>query len=164
MKPANANIWNARGTAQKAEGNYTAAVESYDRAISLNPKDAYPWNNRGNALSEQGNYSAAIEAYNRSIVLDPAYAPPWNGKGYALESQGNNTAAIEAYDRALALDPHSVEAKQNRERAVAKAQGSANATGPTTAMPAGEPVPFVTLLAVVIGAAGLAGVARVRRD
>lgn len=158
-----ANIWNARGIVLKALGNDTAAIEAYDRAIDLNPRDAYPWNNRGNALAEQGNFTAAIQAYDRAIELDPAYASPWNGKGHALENQGNYSAAIDSYDRAVALDPQSVEAKQNHERAVAKAQGSQNAAPSPTTMMAGEPVPFMNLLALTIGAVGLAGVSRVRR-
>jgi hypothetical protein len=75
---------------------------------------------------------------------------------------GNYAAAVEAYDRALALDPHSIEANQNRERAIELAQGSGNATLSTTAIPAGEPVPCKTLLALAVGTVGLAFVSRSR--
>ena len=39
---------------------YSEAVDSYDKAIALNPLDAVAWNNRGVVLDTLGRYSEAV--------------------------------------------------------------------------------------------------------
>ena len=49
-------------------------MESYDRAIKMDPNNAYAWYNRGNALYASGKYNEAMESYDRAIKMDPRYA------------------------------------------------------------------------------------------
>jgi tetratricopeptide (TPR) repeat protein len=53
---------------------YNEAMESYDRAIKIDPNNAYAWYNKGNALYALGEYNEAMESYDRAIKIDPNYA------------------------------------------------------------------------------------------
>ncbi len=53
---------------------YNEAMESYDRAIKIDPNNAYAWYNKGNALYALGKYNEAMESYDRAIKIDPNYA------------------------------------------------------------------------------------------
>jgi predicted O-linked N-acetylglucosamine transferase (SPINDLY family) len=79
-----------------------AAVESFGRAISLDPSPAVAHFVLGNALQDQGKLNAAIESYNRALALQPAYAEAHNNRGSLLQKQGRVDLAIESYREALA--------------------------------------------------------------
>jgi tetratricopeptide (TPR) repeat protein len=68
-----ADEWNARGLVLARQGNDTAAIEAFDKAITLDPTFAFPWNNKGLVLARQGNDTAAIEAFDKAIALDPTF-------------------------------------------------------------------------------------------
>ena len=48
-------------------GQYSAALGSYDRAITLRPDDAETWSNRGVALAELDRLPEAIASYDQAI-------------------------------------------------------------------------------------------------
>jgi Flp pilus assembly protein TadD len=101
------------GAALKAQYKLDAAVESYRKAISLNPNYAAAYNNLGNALREQGKLDAAIESLHKAISLDPADAEAHSNLANALKDQGKLDAAVESYRKALSLAPDSANAHYN---------------------------------------------------
>ncbi len=93
---------------------YSEALESYDRALELDPKNVYAWNNRGNTLNSLSRYSEALESYDRTLELDPKDTIAWNNRGYTLYNLSRYSEALESYERALELDPKDTIAWNNR--------------------------------------------------
>ena len=111
-------------------GNYTQAIQYFDKVLSIDPKYVKALNNKGNALDDLGNHTGAIQYYDKALAIDPKNVAALYNKGLALYrlgnhtgaiqpnnvlaltnkgavlgSSGNNTGAIQYYDKALAIDP-----------------------------------------------------------
>ena len=59
------------GKKQLEDEQYEDALNSFERAISLNQNDADLWNLMGIALRSLGRYNEAIECFNKSLQIDP---------------------------------------------------------------------------------------------
>ena len=94
------------------------AVESYNRAIALNPDFAEAFNNRGNTLQSLRRFAEAVASYDKAIALKPNRAHQFNNRGNALMRLRRFVDALASYDKAITLDPHNVEAILNRARAL----------------------------------------------
>ena len=62
------------GAAYQGLGNLDAAVEFYQKTISIKPDHVDAYNNMGNALKGHGKIDEAIEAYKKALSLKPDYA------------------------------------------------------------------------------------------
>ena len=106
--------YNNRGIAYFDAGEYSQAIENYNRSLDFDPSDPDYYNNRGNAYSKLKQYARAIDDYDRSIRLDPGKAFAYNGRGAAYRHLGENALAIEDYSRALRIEPGYSKAYYNR--------------------------------------------------
>ena len=59
------------GIKQLEDGQYENALNSFEKAISLNQNDPDLWNMKGIALRSLGRYNEAIECFNKSLEIDP---------------------------------------------------------------------------------------------
>jgi len=59
-------------------------VESYKKAIEIDPKHAKAYNNMGFALSNLGRKEEAVASYKKAIEIDPNNANAYNNMGFAL--------------------------------------------------------------------------------
>ena len=59
------------GKKQLEDMQYEDALNSFERAISLNQNDPDLWNLKGIALRSLGRYNEAIECFNKSLEIDP---------------------------------------------------------------------------------------------
>ena len=82
-----------------------AALESYDKAILLNPHHAEAHNNRGSALHALLQHEAALESYDRAIQLKPDYADAHCNRANVLLTLKQYQAALESFDKAILLRP-----------------------------------------------------------
>jgi tetratricopeptide (TPR) repeat protein len=60
---------------------YQEAIESFDKAIEINPKNANVWNIKGNSFYAIRKYQEAIDSYDKAIEINPNYAEAWYNKG-----------------------------------------------------------------------------------
>lgn len=93
------------GTAQAACGGLDAALISWRRACTLDPRQPMPWFNLGRNLQLRGETSAAIEALQHAVALAPALLPAWILLGDALVHSGRFNDAANSYREALRLHP-----------------------------------------------------------
>ena len=63
---------------------YHEAIESYEKALELNPDDNLALNNKGMAHSEIKDYEKAIECFDQSILTNPSYIVAYHKKGRKL--------------------------------------------------------------------------------
>ena len=89
-------------------------LNSYNRAIELNPDIAEAYFNRGNAKRELGQYEDAIADFNNSIQLQPDMADAYSNRGNVKGRLGRHEDAITDFVKAIQLDPDMAEAYSNR--------------------------------------------------
>lgn len=108
------------GDAYFEEGNYSKAIESFERVIELDPDytdahngaaDAYFM--RGRDYADKGNYSSAIADYEAAIKLYPSHPDAYDyvahayylrGRSYA--DRGEYSEAIRDYEAVTRFDPN----------------------------------------------------------
>ncbi len=107
-------VYNNRGRAWAAKGEYDKAIADYNQAIELAPKDTNAYDDRGIAWAAKGEYDKAIADYNQAIELNPEFASPYNNRGNAWGDKGEYDKAIADYSRAIELNPKDADVYSNR--------------------------------------------------
>ena len=95
-------------------GNYTGAIEYFDRVLAVDPNDKDALYYKGEVLLALGNYTGAMLYFDRVLTIDPKDVAALDDKGLALNKLGNYTGAILYYNKALAVDPKHENALYNK--------------------------------------------------
>ena len=85
--------------------DYETAMESYERAVELNPQHAGALFRLGYWNDLRGNDEAAVDYYEKAAAALPVHANVLLNLGILYEDAGNYEAAAHAYNRILAVDP-----------------------------------------------------------
>lgn len=109
-----AKYWVQQGHARGDLGDYSAAIECFDRAIVLEPTHHDAWFGRSNALATLGEFEEAVTSYRRAAELNPQDFQVWNNFGYVWHQKGDYEQAVVHYDRALLYNPTCAPAMNNR--------------------------------------------------
>ena len=97
-------IWYRRGLEQFGERQYQAALNAFDRALSLNPNFTDAWLRRGFTLWILGRNEEALQAYDRATQIRPNSSFIWFNHGVILSDRGRFQDAIASYNRALQIN------------------------------------------------------------
>jgi tetratricopeptide (TPR) repeat protein len=54
-------------------GRYAEAINSFDKALAINPNENYTWSKRGDALNNLGRHAEAIASYDTALAINPDY-------------------------------------------------------------------------------------------
>lgn len=68
-----------KASALRMSGNISAAGETIEEALDLEPDNAYYLHVKGGILAEKGDCKGAIEAYRHSVAINAQYDLPWPG-------------------------------------------------------------------------------------
>ena len=88
-----------RGAAKRKD-----AIESFGKAVDLNPRNAYAQNNLGLALIYDKQYDKAVDALEEAVDLAPVTAYMWNNLGMAYEQLDRLEDARDAYSKAATME------------------------------------------------------------
>jgi Flp pilus assembly protein TadD len=110
INPYDVDALNGKGWALNSLGNYTGAIQHYDKALAIDPQYVLALSNKGAALGNLGNHTGAILYYDKALAVNPKDEDVLYNKGNDLAALGNYSVAIEYYDKALAVNPHDVDA------------------------------------------------------
>jgi tetratricopeptide (TPR) repeat protein len=102
--PSDFETLSALGDKYFESSRYLEAVQTYDKAIAVNPMCADCLNDRGLAKFYMGDPSSAIESFDRAIAIEPGYAHAWLSKGFVLFSAGRYEEAIPVLNKVKELD------------------------------------------------------------
>jgi tetratricopeptide (TPR) repeat protein len=89
------------------------AVESYERAVALDPDHVPAHVNLGRLFHERGDFPRARAHYERALALEPDDATAAFNLAVLQQDSGNLPAALDGYRRALALDDANADAHYN---------------------------------------------------
>ncbi|MCP4106664.1 MAG: tetratricopeptide repeat protein [Desulfobacteraceae bacterium] len=83
---------------------YEAAIEHFEKSITLDENIAYPWHGLGNVYYDLKEYEKSIECDNKAISIDENFAYPWNGLGIVYDDLKEYEKAVECYNKAVSID------------------------------------------------------------
>ena len=96
-----AMVWSQQSRAFVGLEQYEQALNSADRAITLNAGIPESWNNKGVSLWFLQRSKEALVALQRAINIDPEYTSGLFNYGRVLSSLGQYEEALSFYNRAL---------------------------------------------------------------
>ncbi len=64
--------WYKKGVELNKLGKYNDAIESYKKAIKINPRNEKTWNNIGSVFFKLKMYPDAVESYKKALKIDPS--------------------------------------------------------------------------------------------
>ncbi len=97
--------WFNLGLKQVTAGELASAVNSWEKALKLNPNLSEAWHNRGSALGRLGRYSEAIESFDRALEIAVNNPQAWNDRAHALYQLQKWEAAIVSWSKAIEFMP-----------------------------------------------------------
>ena len=65
--------------------DHKTAIESYDRALAIDPSFSIAYFTRGSAFEALGQYENAAESFRAMISLQPDFVDAWIDQGRALQ-------------------------------------------------------------------------------
>jgi tetratricopeptide (TPR) repeat protein len=105
-------LW--KGLARARQEHWLEAVNSYAKAIELNPHLALAHLNRGLAYLALDEPGKALFDFNQTVRNEPKNAAGYFNRGVALGRLGRNKEALDSYNQALRFKPDYAEAMFNR--------------------------------------------------
>lgn len=106
-------LYNILGAAHSKTGHKMEALESFTKAVKINPHYPDAHNNLGVTLRNFGRQEDAILSYKQALTIKPDYAEAHYNLGNALNDLGRQEEAAASYARALALKPDYFDAHNN---------------------------------------------------
>lgn len=95
------------GRAQYLQGNYQAAREAFQAAVSYAPDFAEAWFQLGLVAQDTGRPDTAADAYRRALAAQPSMHEAALNLGISEQERGNVDAALDAYAQAFKSHPAS---------------------------------------------------------
>ena len=89
------------GMIQKEKGNYTKAIEYYNKAKKTDPKSAWPYIEEANALAVQGQYKGAYGILDKALTEFPNNPNILDAYGTLYFDQEKYDEALLKYEAAL---------------------------------------------------------------
>lgn len=115
-----ASTYDNFGNALYHEGQVSAAIIEYEKALATDPADASSHNDFGNALYQEGQLDEAIAEYHKAVAINPNNAETYNNLGSVLAQKGQVDQAIIQFQKALAINPIFDQACDNLGSALAQ--------------------------------------------
>jgi arylsulfatase A-like enzyme/Flp pilus assembly protein TadD len=105
-------IWTRIGLGYMEKGDVLKALESLEKALSLEPGNALALSGMGTAhlalfrgRRQPADLENAVFFYTKATEADPRLVAAWNGLGVAWSFSGDKEKAIANWEHALRLDP-----------------------------------------------------------
>mgnify|MGYP001347918482 CR=1 FL=1 len=92
------------------QGHFKKAVESYERAIAINPKFIFAHNNLGNVFKDLSEFDKALAKYQDAIKLNPNYAEAYYNQGLVYKKICKYNESIKSFECALKIKSDYIDA------------------------------------------------------
>jgi tetratricopeptide (TPR) repeat protein len=106
--PSNSANWAARGYIYRqligvSEGFDTWALNTYQKALTLEPNNPAIWVEIGQVYSKRNEIEKAKESFNKAIELRPQYIDPYYYLALIFDQQGDKASAIKELEAVSSL-------------------------------------------------------------
>jgi len=109
---ADRELYNNRGLAYKASGNFDRAIDDFREATGRNPGFPPAYYNLGKLLYELGEYQFAVRDFSRAIQIDPMYIAAYADRAKAYTALEKDEMAKLDIDRSVELGFDRVELEE----------------------------------------------------
>jgi tetratricopeptide (TPR) repeat protein len=100
--------WSEAGLEELEKGLYDQAINSFTRALEINPANWQAYNNRGLVYGIKGELDLAIQDYGRAIEINPDFVDGYTNRGAAWFYKGNWAKALADCSKAMSLDSNAI--------------------------------------------------------
>ena len=107
----NTDIWVTTGEIYEAQGNASAAIFNYNKAVYINPKLVVPLVKIGNLYMRSKNLEDARTNFEKAREIDSTYAPTYRCFGEMYSLAGLDNLSILNYRKFLELSGNNIPAK-----------------------------------------------------
>jgi tetratricopeptide (TPR) repeat protein len=90
-----------KGIAQNAKGDLNGALDSFNRALAIDPNDSAAFEGRGETRLAQGDMADAMDDFSRTLKIEPQNEAAFYHRGLAESRLGNFKPAIADFDQAI---------------------------------------------------------------
>jgi Tfp pilus assembly protein PilF len=111
--PNESLLHNISGVCRQETGELEMAVQSFERALEINPDFADAHYNLGLTLQKLNQLDAAIKSYKETLSIEPNYIKVHNNLGAIYLELGQIDNAIKSYENVLIIQPDNAEAHHN---------------------------------------------------
>ena len=108
------DIYIKRGNANMEKGFYNRAIDSFNRALEIDPDNSILYNCRGLAYGKKGLNKEAMENFNRAIELNPYNYEAYNNRGFFYRVTKQFDKAVADFNNAIELNSNYSTAYFNR--------------------------------------------------
>lgn len=133
LSPQNAQLWNELATVQFIQGDLESAMQTLDRALTLDPEYSPTYQLRGDIFSAMDDKSSALKEYRQAAALSPADLTLQSAIGVLSAQLGDIEGALGAFGRISETETTALQAIQQQLAeldAEAKAAGGYAALSP----------------------------------
>ena len=102
----NSNSLLEEGKAYLENEEYDKAINSFKKAVELNPNDYLNWHWLGTSYNDNKQYLDAINSLKKAVELNPDDEDSWYWLGYSYNQNGQYSEAIESLLKAVELNPN----------------------------------------------------------
>jgi hypothetical protein len=113
LKPDHAEGWNNLGNVQRLQDRPEEALQSYLRALKINPNLADTCSSLGSMLHEQWKIDEAVALYKRALALNPSHFKAANCLANGRYDQGDLAGSVAACKLAMSLKENFYDAQMN---------------------------------------------------
>jgi len=106
-------LFNISGACYSEIGPIESAINSFEKALALNPDYAEAHYNLGVAFQRTNQLDNAVECYEKSITLKHAYPTAHNNLGVIMLERSQLDSAVKSFEWAVAYSPEYAEAHNN---------------------------------------------------
>lgn len=112
--PQSSIAHNNLGLYYRDQNQNESAIQSFNRAIAINPAGYLSYSNRGEAYFNDGEIDKALADMNRAIQLKPDYTSALSNRGAIHGARKEFSLALTDLDKAISLDSRNLKAYTNR--------------------------------------------------
>jgi tetratricopeptide (TPR) repeat protein len=98
-----AKDWLEKGSCLDNLERYDEALESFDRAIELDPNDGEAWVMKGSVFYKLERYKEALASFDQASKLDADHQSVWALRGYVLHHLKHYEEALVSFELAIKL-------------------------------------------------------------
>jgi tetratricopeptide (TPR) repeat protein len=108
-----AERWFQEGLRHEQTGSVKEAIQSYEKALGIDPRSAGAWVNLGTIYFNARQFGRAESHYRRAIEADPTYALAHFNIGNLYDERGDYEKALYHYNQAVELNASYADAHYN---------------------------------------------------
>ncbi len=95
--------------------DHHAALQAFDRLVTIAPDFAEGWNKRATIHYLVGNFEQSLDDIATTITLEPRHFGALSGRGLVYLNLNDLKLALVSFEAALAISPHMVGPRVNAE-------------------------------------------------